>query len=215
MTAEKLPGLIVIGAGGHAKVIIDIIEKQGQVRVACIVDDNPALKGTSLLGYPVAGMQSELLAIPEAGGLDCAVIAIGNNDIRARAAAWLRGHGYSLVTVIHPSAQVGRNVTIGAGGVLMAGTVINPDTRIGENVIVNTGATVDHDCIVGKEVHVAPGSHICGGVSIGDGTLVGAGSVVVPNIRIGKNVTIGAGSTVIRDVPDNAKIAGTPARKIS
>lgn len=210
--SEKKEKIFVFGASGHAKVVIDVIERQGLYEIAYLVDDNPALKGQDFFGYVVIGGKEDLLALPKRllGG----IVAIGSNHARNVVAAWLTGEGFDLVRVIHPSAQVGRGTTIGPGTVIMAGAVVNSDTRIGRNVIVNSRASVDHDCCIGDFAHLAPGSTLCGSVSVGEGTFVCAGATVIPNLILGKYVLVGAGSTVIRDVPDRATVAGVPAKEL-
>lgn len=207
--------LALIGASGHCKVVIDVIERQGNDEIVFIIDDNPALAGAKLFGYSIAGTRDVLLEKASTAGIDFFIIAIGNNSIRNQISEWLLGKGLRLATAIHPSAQIGRGTRIGAGTVVMAGAVINSDAEVGSNTIINTGATVDHDCQIGDFVHIAPGVHICGGVSIQSGSLVGAGATVIPNVSVGSNVVIGAGSTVLTDIGDNQKVAGSPARVIS
>lgn len=211
---DRQPALVVVGASGHAKVVIDIVEKEGRYRVAHLVDDNSALHGKSFFGYRVMGATASLLA-GAAGEKPLTLVAIGDNAARLRIAAWLRDNGFELARAVHPQSQIGRAAVIGAGTVIMAGAVVNSDAAIGENVIVNTGATVDHDCVVGDGVHLAPGVHLCGGVRVGAGSFIGAGTVVIPGIRVGGNAIVGAGSTLIEDVSENVKAAGSPARKIS
>jgi len=210
---DKQPALVVIGASGHAKVVIDIVEKEGRNRISYLVDDNVALHGTSFFGYRVTGAISSILA-GTAGERPMALVAIGDNSARMRIASWLRGNGVELARAVHPQSQIGRGAVIGAGTVIMAGAVVNSDAVVGENVIVNTGATVDHDCVVGDGVHLAPGVHLCGGVRVGAGAFIGAGSVVIPGIRVGGNAIVGAGSTLLEDVSENVKAAGSPARKL-
>ncbi|MEW6119433.1 MAG: acetyltransferase [Pseudomonadota bacterium] len=202
--------LVVFGAGGHAKVVIDAAEKQGY-RHILVADDAEALWGKSLMDYAILGGRTALRAL---GFRSHAIAAIGSNAARGHVADWLAAQGFVPASVIHPSAQIGRGARIGAGSLLVAGSIINSDAVLGANVIVNTGATVDHDCLVGDNVHIAPGVHLCGEVAVGSGTLLGVGAVVVPGVRIGTGCVIGAGATVIRDVPDGARIAGTPARTI-
>ena len=206
-TKEKV---FIFGNSGHAKVVIDIIEREGRYDIAFLVDDDPTLKNIDFYGYRVIGGKQELLAGRER--ISSGIVAIGSNSARNSVATWLMAHGFNLVTAIHPSAQVGRGVAVGSGSVIMAGSVINSDSRIGRNVIVNTRAGIDHDCTIGDDVHLAPGTVLCGSVTIGDGTFVCAGSTIIPNLTIGSHVTIGAGSTVIRDVPDGVTIMGSPAK---
>lgn len=204
--------VLVFGASGHAKVVIDAIEKRAGFSVRTLADDNPALKGVMVYGYQVIGGKQDLLDQQDFWRPAAAIVAIGINRIRAEVAGWLETNGIELCQAIcHPSAQLARGVTVGAGSVVMAGALINADARIGRNAIINTGAIVEHDCVIGDAVHVAPGTTLCGGITVGDHTLVGAGAVIHPNLRIGRNVTIGAGATVIRDIPDGQTVVGVPA----
>ena len=202
--------LLVFGAGGHAKVVIDAAEKQGY-RLIVVADDAETLWGTSLLGHAILGGREAVCALDFRSH---AISAIGSNAARGQVADWFAAQGFVAASIVHPSAQIGRAARIGAGSLLVAGCVVNSDAVLGSNVIVNTGATVDHDCHVGDNVHIAPGVHLCGEVVVGSGTLLGVGAVVVPGVRIGADCVIGAGATVIRDVPDGARVAGTPALAI-
>lgn len=206
--------LLIFGASGHAKVVIDVVEKQGCLRPHILADDNPELHGQLFYGYHIIGGRQELQTRYAESSMQC-LVAIGSNHARAELALWLQTHGFILAApAVHPSAQIARGAEISAGSILMAGCVVNSDTAIGSNVIVNTGATIDHDCVVGDAAHIAPGVTLCGNVRVGMGTLVGAGAVIHPNITIGNNVIIGAGATVLRDVPDGKTVVGTPARII-
>lgn len=204
--------IFVFGASGHAKVVIDIIERQGLYDIAFLVDDDPSLQGKNFYGYRVIGGKQELLNARN--NLYGGIVAIGNNQARSIVASWLTENKFDLVSAFHPAAQIGRGTVIGNGTVVMAGAIINSDSRIGSNVIVNTRAGIDHDCIIGDGVHIAPGAILCGTVNIRSGTFIGAGSTVIPNLTIGSNVVVGAGSTVIKDVPDGAKVVGSPARTL-
>jgi sugar O-acyltransferase (sialic acid O-acetyltransferase NeuD family) len=210
---DKQPTIVVVGASGHAKVVIDIVEKEGRYRITHLLDDNPALNGTLFFGYRVTGATRSILAAT--GERPLALVAIGDNSARTRIAGWLCANSFELARAVHPQSQIGRGAVIGKGTVVMAGAVVNSDATIGENVIVNTGATVDHDCVVGNGVHLAPGVHLCGGVQVGAGTFIGAGTVAIPGIRVGANAIVGAGSTLLEDVSENVKAAGSPARKLS
>jgi len=211
---EKTPALVLVGASGHCKVVIDIIEREDRYRISHLLDDNAALHGKTFFGYRVAGAMQSILAGTLAER-SLVFVSIGDNTARLRIATWLRDNGFELARAVHPHAQIGRGAEIGAGTAVMAGAVVNSDAKIGQNVIINTGATVDHDCVVEDGVHLAPGSHLCGGVRVGAGSFIGAGAVVAPGIRIGAKAVIGAGSTLISDVPENVTAAGSPARKIS
>lgn len=202
--------IFVFGASGHAKVVIDIIERQGRYEIAFLADDDAALKGSEVYGYRVIGSRPELLD----SGIRRGVVAIGGNSPRSSVAAWLTANSFELVSVIHPAAQLARGVAIGNGTVIMACAAVNSDTAIGHNVIINTRASIDHDSNIGDGVHIAPGATLCGNVTVGPGTFVCAGSTIIPNMTIGSNVVVGAGSTVIENTPDNATVVGVPARII-
>ena len=205
--------LVVFGAGGHAKVVLDIVEQQGDYEIAGLVDDDIKHRGKRFFGYPVLGTRAELPALRSAQ-LRHAIVTIGDNASRASVAALLDRDGWQFASAVHPRASIGRGVKIGPGSVVMAGCVVNADATLGGHVIVNTGATVDHDCRIEDAVHIAPGCHLCGGVSVGQGSLLGAGTTVAPGVSIGNRVIVGAGSTVIRDVADGARVSGSPARPL-
>lgn len=200
--------IFVFGAGGHAKVLIDVVERQGLFEIAFIVDDDATMKDAIFYNYRVIGGRTELLS----GSVAKGIVAIGCNTTRCSIAAWLKKHGYELVTAVHPSAQLARGASVGAGSVIMAGAVINSDVTIGENVIINTRASIDHDCSIGNGAHIAPGAILCGSVTVADGTFICAGAIVLPNTAIGRHVIVGAGSTVVCDLPDKVTVVGTPAR---
>ena len=204
--------VFLFGASGHAKVVADIIERAGGA-IAFVVDDDPVRRGKRLLGYEVIGGRNELLA--RRGEAGHAVVAIGANPARRAVAQWLAENGFAFADALHPSAQIGREVRIGAGSVVMAMVAINSGTTIGMHGIINTGASVDHDCVLEDGVHVAPGARLCGGVRVGRGAFVGAGAVVVPGRRIGADAIIAAGAVVLADVPDGLTVAGNPARLVS
>jgi sugar O-acyltransferase (sialic acid O-acetyltransferase NeuD family) len=210
MSADRK--IFVFGASGHAKVVLDILERQARGKVALVVDDEPARAGQSVLGYRIAGGRDELVKQGAKSGL--VIVAIGANPARRTVAAWLASQGFEFTTAVHPSAQIGREVRIGAGSVVMAATAINPDTEIGMHCIINTGASVDHDCRLGEGVHLAPGARLCGGVQVGAGAFIGTGAVVVPGRRIGADAIIAAGAVVLADVPDRAVVGGNPAKPL-
>jgi sugar O-acyltransferase (sialic acid O-acetyltransferase NeuD family) len=196
--------LCVLGAGGHAKVVIATARAAGFEQIH-VHDDNPACFGGELLGAPIVGSIADVLARPDA----LAVFAIGNNATRHLLATTARCRFQALV---HPTAHVEPSVSLGAGSVVFAGAVIQPDTRIGTHVIVNTAATIDHDCVLGDAVHVAPGTHLAGNVTLEAGVFLGIGTVVIPGRRIGAWTRVGAGAAVVCDLPANVTAVGVPAR---
>lgn len=199
--------VLVIGGGGHAKVVISTLRATG-VHPCAVFDDDRARWGTTLCGLPIRG---PIARVQELGGAR-GVLAIGGNVVRAQIAAALPG--VEWLSVVHPRAAVDETVELGPGTVVFAGAVIQPDTRLGSHVIVNTGATVDHDCEVGEYVHLAPGVHVAGGVRIGAGAFLGIGASVIPGRVLGAGCTVGAGAVVVRDVPDRITVVGVPARPL-
>jgi sugar O-acyltransferase (sialic acid O-acetyltransferase NeuD family) len=196
--------LFILGAGGHAKVVISTARAAGYGALACR-DDAPGAVGRLVLGVPITGGLAEILDDPAA----LAVLAIGGNRARARLAAGAR---CQFVTLVHPRATVDPSAALGEGTVVFAGAVIQPDARLGRQVIVNTAASIDHDCVIGDHAHLAPGVHLCGGVEVGEGALLGVGVSAIPLVRIGAWTTVGAGAAVVRDLPADVTAAGVPAR---
>lgn len=196
--------VLVVGAGGHAKVVIATLRTNGR-DVAAVVDDDPAWHGSLLLGARVVGPTSRI-----AEHTGDAVLAIGANQIRQRIAAAYPAVRW--VTVVHPSAVVHESVRLGAGTVVFAGAVLQPDVEVGDHAIVNTGATVDHDGRVGDFVHVAPGCHLSGGVTLGEGAFLGVGAACLPGVTVGAWTTVGGGGVVVRDLPAGVTAVGVPAR---
>ena len=193
--------MYLYGAGGHAKVILDILEAQGY-EVAGVVDDNPAL--TEFMGKPVLQGAKDVSPV---------IISIGINGIRRKVVEKLDPQTV-FGTAIHPSAIVSPHAKVAEGTVVMQGAIVQSCVQVGRHCIINTGASVDHDCVLGDFVHISPHATLCGNVSVGEGSWIGAGSVVIPGIRIGKNCVIGAGSVVCKDVPDGVKAYGNPCRVV-
>jgi sugar O-acyltransferase (sialic acid O-acetyltransferase NeuD family) len=194
----------VLGASGHAKVVIATLQAAGW-EVVSAWDDSEQRRGEEVLGVPILG---PLEGAAEAGA-DGFVIAIGDNRDRRRIAEAL---DLPWISVVHPAAVVHPSVALGPGAVVFAGAVIQPDTEVGRHAIVNTAASVDHDCRLGDFVHVAPGCRLGGGVTVGEGTLLGIGTSVLPGIAIGAWSVIGAGSAVIADLGSRVTAYGSPAR---
>lgn len=204
--------IILFGAGGHAKVVLDALLLARPGTTVHILDDDPAAEGRTLLGLPVVGGRGW---IAEHGRGLPVVPAIGSNAARAAFAQWVLDGGGSLAAVVHPNACVAASARLGAGCFVAAGAVVNADAEIGGAAIVNTRASVDHDCRIGFAAHIAPGVTLCGAVDVGSRTLIGAGATVIPCVRIGAGATVGAGSVVLRDVEDGARLSGNPARRMA
>lgn len=196
----------MIGAGGHAKVVVATLQAAGYT-VKAIFDDDPAKAEGSLLGVPIVGPVDKLRS---SAGMP-AIIAVGDNKARRSIAQRFEPN---WITAVHPSAIVHPSVRLGLGTVVFAGSVLQPGAVLGTHVIVNTGVVLDHDCIIGDYVHLAPGTCLAGAVQVAEGALLGVGTAVVPGIQIGAWVTVGAGSVVIDDLPDNVFAVGVPARVV-
>jgi sugar O-acyltransferase (sialic acid O-acetyltransferase NeuD family) len=196
--------LIVVGAGGHAKVVVATARAAGWT-ISAVLDDDAGRWGETILGIRVTGPSAIALDDPDA----TCVLAIGSN--RARRSLAERA-ACRFATIVHPAASVEPTVQLGAGSVVFAGCVIQPDTRIGGHAIVNTGASIDHDCAIGEAVHVAPGARLAGGVTLGDEVFVGIGAVITPGVTVGARATVGAGAAVVRDVAADTVVVGVPAR---
>ncbi|MBO5402303.1 MAG: acetyltransferase [Clostridia bacterium] len=183
--------LVIIGAGGHGKVIADIALKNGYTDIV-FIDDNS--KG-ECMGFPIVGTTSDVEKLND--GNTEFVIGIGNNATRKRLAEQF---DVNWTTLIHPSAQIAVNVSVGKGTVVMAGAVINVCSSVGDHCIINTCAVVEHDNVIGDYVHISPGVKLSGTVSVGRATWIGTGASVINNISICDDVIIGVGSVVVRDV---------------
>jgi UDP-perosamine 4-acetyltransferase len=204
-TARKL---LVLGAGGHARVVIDVARAAGFDPVAAL---DPASHGANCNGVKVIGGDDMAQRLFGDGLRHCA-IAVGDNRVRARLGEQLAAIGYEFPVLIHPSAIISPSAQIGDGTVIMPLAVVNASATIGRLAIVNTSAVVEHDCRIGDAAHVAPGCRLGGTVTVGTGTLIGIGSVVRPEAQIGDFATIGAGATVVGDIAANQTAMGSPAK---
>lgn len=202
--------LIVVGAGGHASVVIDVARQSVQAPEIVGLLDDAVPVGTEVSGLTVLGKTSEIGRFLHDG----VALAVGDNTARARIFAELQAAGEHFPTFVHPSASVAPSASVGAGTVVLAHAVLAADSVIGEDVIVNTSATIDHHSVVGAHAHIAPGVHIAGGCRVGEGAAIGIGSVLAPDITVGSRTMVGAGSVVISDLPADKLAFGTPARVI-
>lgn len=193
--------MILYGASGHGKVIIDILEANN-TPIDFVVDDNPNL--SDLLGYEVRR---------NIGKYDEAIISIGSCEIRKKIASELQVNKYLIA--IHPTAIRSNRVTIGEGTVVMQGAIIQTCVSVGKHCIINTGASVDHDCKIGDFVHIAPHATLSGAVEVGEGTWIGVGATVKQGIKIGAWCMIGAGAVVVKDVPNGITVIGVPAKEVN
>lgn len=197
--------LVIIGAGGHGKVIADNAVKVGYTDIN-FVDDRAV---GACMGFPIIGTSNEIEALND--GRTDFVIGIGNNGMRKTIA---ERYDVNWVTLIHPSVQLGLNVTVGAGSVVMAGAVINVCAVIGRHCIINSGAVVEHDNVLEDYVHISPNAALGGTVHIGEGTHIGLSAAVKNNIAICPKCTVGAGAAVVKNITESAVYVGVPARKL-
>jgi UDP-perosamine 4-acetyltransferase len=203
--------VVVIGAGGHAKVVLEILRAAGGVEVVGLLD--PAPHASLVRGVPVLG-GDDLLTELRSAGVAAAVVALGNNRRRQQVGGRARELGFALPAIIHPSAIVSPSARLEAGVVVMARVVIGTEAEVEQLAVINSGAVVEHDNRIGKASHIGPACALAGNVRVGDRALVGVGSAVRPGIIIGSDAVVGAGSAVIKDVPEGAMIGGSPARSL-
>lgn len=199
--------LIIIGAGGHGKVLCDIAEKLNKYDGIAFLDDNAV---GERLGYPIIGKVSDAKKYMNDGEF---IVAIGSAEARGRIMDSLTALGARLATLVHPSAVIGLGVTIGEGSAVIAGAVINPMAKVGRGCIINTRASVDHDCEIGDLAHIAPGATVAGEAKIGARTWIGAGATVINGVSISADCTIGAGAVVVKDITEVGTYIGVPAKK--
>ena len=203
------PRVVVIGGGGHAKVVLDILIDRADVELAGCVTAVTTV--STVLGVPVLGADDVLPAVA-ASGVTHAFVAVGENRLRAKLQRHVTELGFSLINAISRSAVLSARVNLGTGIAIMPGAIVNVDTTIGDGAIINTGASVDHDGAIGAFAHIGPGSTLAGNVTVGEGTFLGAGTTVIPRRTIGAWTTSGAGAVVVQDLPGGVLAVGVPAR---
>jgi len=202
--------IVLVGGGGHCKVMIDIISMEKKYDILGIIDN----VGSEVLGIPVIGKDQDLEKI-FLSGVTNAAISIGglnNPNIRWRIYEHLKDIGFKLPILIHPKAHVSDFSKLEEGTCVMAGALINPEVHVGKINIVNTGAIIEHDCRIGDNTHISPGAVVCGGSKVGCNTQIGANAVVIQGVTIEERCIIGAGSVVTRDIQVNSIAYGNPAR---
>ena len=208
--------IVVLGGGGHARVVIDCIRESGLAGIDGILDADPSLRGRMVLDVPVLGGDELLSGLAEAGVTHFVVGLGGVGDNGPRMRLFELGCSFRLapLTVRHPSSTVSRWASIGPGSQLLPGSIVNAGAALGKNVIVNSGAIVEHDCVIGDHVHIATGARLASTVHVGTGAHVGASATVRQRIRIGEGAVVGAGAVVVKNVEPGAVVVGVPARPI-
>lgn len=205
--------IVILGAGGHAKVLLSLLQSMGaDVKGVC----DPTLaqsgvqswRGVTVLGGDEALDELDTTQVALVNGLGQVVGSIRRQQVFLE----LTAKGFVFPPLLHSAAWVDSSVVLEAGAQVMAGAVIQPDSVIGANTIINTGARIDHDCIIGSHVHVAPSAVLCGGVNVAAGAFIGAGATIIQGRTIGEDAIVGAGSTVVRDLQARHLVVSSPMR---
>lgn len=203
---------VILGGGGHARVVIDCLRFSCTAAPACILDANPELWGRSVDGVEVRGGDENLSSL-RAGGILRFTVGLGMGRRERLFAAGLSA-GLTAETIVHPSAIIAASARLGEGNQVFAAAVINPGAILGTNVLVNTGAIIEHDCVLAAHVNVASGACLAGGVIVEEGAFIGAGSTVRQGLRIGAWAVVGAGAVVVKDVAAGTTVVGVPAHEM-
>jgi acetyltransferase EpsM len=205
------PKIVLYGAGGHSKEIIDILERNNEYKIIGIIDDDEKKWEKFHFGYRVLG------GMPWTESLKRNLkylVAIGDNNQRKKIADSIESLGYDFGNAVHLSSQFGRDISFGKGNAVMSNANINSGTKIGNHVVLNTGCNVGHESIIEDFCYISPGANIAGTVRIGRLSYIGIGASIIQGIRIGTSCIIGAGAAVISDIPDNSVAVGVPAKII-
>ncbi len=205
---------LVVGCGGHGRVVLDILRRSGEFDPVGFVDSNTAMHGRRIDGLKVLGHPDESPEIRTQSDVHCAIVAIGDNGVRRAFADRLSAANFELVNAIHPSANLAGNVSLGRNTVVAAGVLVCAHCQIGDSVILNTGCIVDHETLVGTATHICPGARIAGRVIVESGAFIGIGATVIQSIRVGYEAVVGAGAVVISDVDPMSTVVGVPAKQI-
>ena len=205
---------VILGCGGHGRVVLDIIRGAGLYEPAGFVDSNPEMTGRRIDGIEVFGSPEDLPALRDRLGVQRAIVAIGDNGVRRALSDEIESIGFELINAIHPSANVARNVTLGRNIVIAAGALVCAHCQIGDSVILNTGCIVDHETLIGTATHICPGSRLAGRVAVESGAFIGIGATIIQSLRIGYEAVVGAGAVVINDVAPMSTVVGVPAREV-
>ncbi|MDD5131501.1 MAG: acetyltransferase [bacterium] len=206
--------ILLLGSGGHCRVIIDLLLQLRKYEIAGLIDLKKR-KGSEIFGFPVIGTDIDLSRLFRSGIKYCfiAVGSIGDPSVRVKLFKKASELGYIFPNLISPEAVVSRLASFGAGNYIAPGVIINAGARIRQHCIINTGAIVEHDCQIGDFAHLSPGAVLSGGVSVGNYSHIGSGTVVIQNVKIGNHTVIGAGSVVTKNVGSHIVAWGNPCKK--
>lgn len=206
---------VILGAGGHARVLIDCLQYYPDVAIVGILDSALSLHGESIYGIPVLGEDDLIGELVQRGTTHFVVGlgSIGNTLPRKKLFDFAFSYGLVPLTVKHPTAVISNSAVYGDGCQFLPGCIVNTEANLGVNVIVNSGGIVEHNCIIGNHAHIATGAKLAGGVQVGRGVHIGAGATIRQNIFIGDFSIVGAGAVVVENVPSNTTVMGVPAKK--
>lgn len=205
---------IIVGCGGHGRVVLDVLLAAGEHHVVGFVDSNRELMGRRIDGRAVLGDMNCLERVIQDNEILGAIVAIGDNGVRRGFADLCADAGLTLINAIHPSANIAHNASLGRNVVVAAGALVCAHCQIGDSVILNTGCIIDHESMIGTATHICPGARIAGRVTIESGAFVGIGATVIQSTRIGFEAIVGAGAVVINDVDPLTTVVGVPAREV-
>ena len=210
-----MKNIVIFGSGGHAKVIVDIIEKQGKYNISGFIDGHHQ-KNSIIMGYKVIGDESSFKDIFFSYKIYGGIIGIGDNSTRAKVRDKIIKiiPNFKFVNCVHPKSVLGKDTTLGEGNVIMPGAIINASSRIKNHCILNTNSSLDHDCLMSDFSSIAPNASVGGNVKIGNYSAIGIGANIFNSVNIGYNCIIGGGSLVCHDTNDNSINYGSPSKFI-
>ncbi len=211
--------VLILGAGGHSKVLAEILETNEELKIAGFVDNPISNTSDNYLGYPILGTDHDLPKLRERG-IEEAIVGVGSvdnkgNKKREYLFKLLLENGFDAINAIHSNTSISKRVGLGKGIMIASGAIANSGVKIDDNVIINTGAIIDHDCEIGHHVHIAPSAALAGEVIVGPRSYIGIGAKVIQDVEIGEDCTVGAGAVVLEDVHSGSTVAGVPAKEMS
>lgn len=205
---------VIIGCGGHGRVVLDILLAAGEHEVVGFLDANAKTHGRRVDGRVVFGDMSVVESLRRDHSVEAAIVAVGDNGVRRNYAEACESAGLKLINAVHPSANIAHNASLGRNVVVAAGALVCAHCQIGDSAILNTGCIVDHETMIGTAAHICPGARLAGRVTVEAGAFVGIGATVVQSLRIGCEAVIGAGAVVIHHVEAMTTVVGVPARPV-
>lgn len=214
---ETTVDVIGLGAGGHCRVMLDVLSFDSRYNIRALIDSDKTLAGQEIAGKIVHGDDSTIPSWVDSG-VECCFIGVGGvGDCSRRAALYgnAKKNSLTVIKVIHPSAILAPSAALSEGVTILAGAIINNGARLGENVLVNTGAIVEHDCVIGRHSHIAPCAVLASSVRVGSRSHIGLGAIVRQGVSVGDNVIVGAGAVVVSDVRNGETVVGVPARPVN